>query len=329
MNEISAALLEHGTLLVGFNVLLQQLGLPVPSVPTMIVAGALAADGRMDGLVVFGISVAATVVADIVWYMAGKGYGYPVLRFLCRVSLSPDVCVRQTEGIFERWGFYSLVVGKFIPGFSTVAPPIAGALGMRFVAFLAATVASAALWVGAAMGFGVVFRREIDAALGWMARNAALAGAVVVGAVALYIAYKAWQRWRLARFVQAALITVDELATRMADANPPGLVDVGSKLAQAHRPVIPGAVRLDLDEIARNGVPFEVDREIVVYCACPNEASAKRAAQILVARGFASVRPLIGGIDGWLAAGHAAEHPSVVVAPPSRKESRKSATPVA
>lgn len=328
MNEIASALQQHGTLLVGLNVLLQQIGLPVPSVPTMIVAGALAAEGRMDFLAVFAISVAASVAADLAWYAAGRRYGYPVLRFLCRVSLSPDVCVRQSEGIFERWGFHSLVVGKFIPGFATVAPPIAGALGMRTRAFLAATVASAALWVGAAMVFGAVFRRQIDVALAWMARNAALAGAAIAAAVVLYVAYRAWHRWRLARFVASARITPGELAIRLEARNPPGVVDVGSKLAQAHRPAIPGAVRLDLDEIARSGVPFDLEREVVVYCACPNEVSAKRAAQILLARGFRNVRPLVGGIDAWIAAGGAVEQPVAVVAPPARGAARGRDGPV-
>src|SRR3954451_18558185 len=145
---------QYGVWIVGLNVFLQQLGLPIPAVPTMMVAGALAATGRMDGLAAFALCVFASLVADLVWFFAGRRFGYPVLRFLCRVSLSPDACVRQTEGIFERWGFYSVVLSKFVPGFSTVAPPIAGALKMPQGAFVVASLASAALWVGAAMGTG-------------------------------------------------------------------------------------------------------------------------------------------------------------------------------
>ncbi|MCK7582728.1 MAG: hypothetical protein MZV65_48990 [Chromatiales bacterium] len=122
MDAILEELLRHGVALVGLNVFLQQLGLPIPSVPTMMVAAALAVDGRISAAGVFAVAVAASVVADSLWFWAGRRYGYPVLRLLCRMSLSPDACVRQTEGIFERWGFYSLVVSKFVPGFSTVAP---------------------------------------------------------------------------------------------------------------------------------------------------------------------------------------------------------------
>src|SRR6478736_3715666 len=153
---------QYGVWFVGVNVLLQQLGLPIPAVPTMMVAGALAGAGKMSGAAAFVLSVAASLVADLAWFWAGRRFGYPVLRFLCRVSLSPDTCVRQTEGIFERWGFYSVVLSKFVPGFATVAPPIAGALRMRAGAFVVASIASAALWVGAAMSVGYLFAPQIE-----------------------------------------------------------------------------------------------------------------------------------------------------------------------
>lgn len=307
MDAVLAELVRYGVPLVGFNVLLQQLGLPIPSVPTMIVAGALAADGRISGAGVFGIAVAASVMADTLWFWAGRRFGYPVLRLLCRVSLSPDTCVRQTEGIFERWGFYSLVVSKFVPGFSTVAPPVAGALRMPIGRFLAAALASASLWVGAAVGAGIVFRHQIDLALDWMSRHGVAAAIALLALFTLYLVWKAVQRWRLARFVEGAKIGVDELVVRLADEHPPLLVDVGSRLAHRSRPHIPGAVLVDLDTIGSGAYPFPRDRGIVFYCACPNEESAKRAAQILIARGFIDVRPLIGGIDGWIAAGHPVE----------------------
>jgi membrane protein DedA with SNARE-associated domain/rhodanese-related sulfurtransferase len=307
MDEILAQLQAHGSLIVGFNVLLQQLGLPIPAVPTMMVAGALAAVGRIDGVGTYLLSVAASLVADLVWFWAGRKYGYSVLRFLCRVSLSPDTCVRQTEGIFERWGFYSVVLSKFVPGFATVAPPIAGALKMPIGAFLLASIASAGLWVGAAMGTGFLFARQIDIALVWMSDNAFLAGLAVGGLVVAYVALKAWQRWRLSRFVHAARISIDDLRNLLEQDPRPVIVDIGSKLAHQSRPHIPGAKLFDLDAVSRVD-DWPTDRDIVVYCACPNEESAKRAAQILLSKGFKRARPLVGGIDGWIAAGHPVEH---------------------
>jgi membrane protein DedA with SNARE-associated domain/rhodanese-related sulfurtransferase len=298
---------QYGVWIVGVNVLLQQLGLPIPAVPTMMVAGALASAGRMNGPGVYALSVAASLLADLVWFWAGRHYGYPVLRFLCRVSLSPDACVRQTEGIFERWGFYSVVLSKFVPGFSTVAPPIAGALRMSMPAFIVASVASAGLWVGAAMGVGYLFASQIDAVLAWMAANFGLAAMALGLVVAGYVAFKAWQRWRLARYVSAAAISIDELRDALGADPAPLVVDVGTRLGHQSRPHIPGAALLDLDTIARAD-DFPDDRDIVVYCACPNEASARRAAQILLGRGYTRARPLLGGLDAWVAAGHPVEH---------------------
>src|SRR6476659_2278899 len=176
MDSIASQLADYGVPLVGLNVLLQQLGLPIPAVPTMMLAGALAVAGCIDVTSAFVLSVVASLVADLLWFWAGRRYGYPVLRFLCRISLSPDTCVRQTEGIFERWGFFSVVVASLNTGFSTVAPPIAGALRMSIAAFAAASAASAALWVGAAMVVGVVFASQIEFVLAWIQSHLALGG---------------------------------------------------------------------------------------------------------------------------------------------------------
>ena len=308
MESILADLARLGVPLVGINVLLQQLGLPIPAVPTLMLAGALVADGRLSGGGVFAIAVAAVVFADTLWFWAGRHFGYPVLRLLCRVSLSPDSCVRQTEGIFERWGFYSVVASKFVPGFSIVAPPVAGALRMPVGKFLLAATLSAMLWAGAAIGAGALFRPQIEAILRWIGNHAGMAAMVAGALLAAYVFWKAVQRWRLARFVEGARIGIDQLRTELAGEAPPFVVDVGSRIAQESRPHIPGAVMLDLDSIA-SGYAFPPGRALVFYCACPNEESSRRAAQLAVARGFRNARPLVGGIDGWIAAGHAVDDP--------------------
>ena len=326
MNSIATQLADYGVPLVGLNVLLQQLGLPIPAVPTMMLAGALAVAGRIDFVAAFAISVAASLVADVLWFWAGRRYGYPVLRFLCRISLSPDTCVRETEGIFERWGFFSVVVSKFVPGFATVAPPIAGALRMRIGAFVATSTASAALWVGAAMIAGAVFARQIEMTLAWIEGHVALAAVTLATAVAVYVAVKAFQRWRMSRFIATATITVDELRDRIAADPRPFVIDVGSSLAHGARPHIPGATLLDLDAIARSD-DFPGDRDIVVYCACPNEESARRAAHLLLAKGYRRVRPLVGGFDAWFAAGHPVEHGATLnFTPPPRFSSGAQST---
>ena len=307
MDSIASQLAEYGVPLVGLNVFLQQLGLPIPAVPTMMLAGALAMAARIDLPSAFAVAIAASLVADMLWFWAGRRYGYPVLRFLCRVSLSPDTCVRQTEGIFERWGFFSVVVSKFVPGFSTVAPPIAGALKMPAGAFALASAASAALWAGAAMAAGALFARQIGVALDWMASHVPLAMVAIAALVVVYGLLKAWQRYRMTRLLAASMMSIDELRDRLAGDARPFVIDVGSSLAHDARPRIPGAVLLDLDTIAQAD-DFPDDRDIVLYCACPNEASARRGAQLLMQKGYRRVRPLAGGIEAWARAGYPVEH---------------------
>jgi membrane protein DedA with SNARE-associated domain/rhodanese-related sulfurtransferase len=307
MDSIATQLAQYGVPLIGMNVLLQQLGLPIPAVPTLMLAGALAVAGRIDFLQALAIAVAASLIADMLWYWAGRRYGYPVLRFLCRISLSPDTCVRQTEGIFERWGFFSVVISKFVPGFSTVAPPIAGALKMRASSFALASAASAVLWAGAAMAAGAIFARQIEIALDWMTSHLVLAIVAVAALVVVYALAKGLQRYRMARFLAASMISIDELRERLESGSRPFVIDVGSSLAHNARPHIPGAVLLDLDAIARAD-DFPDDRDIVLYCACPNEASARKGAQLLMQKGYRRVRPLSGGIDAWASAGYPVEH---------------------
>ena len=151
MNELTALVLEHGVGFVFLNVLLEQLGLPIPAVPTLVVAGALAADGKLPFGRLLAVALVATVAADTVWFLLGRRYGQKILKTLCHVSLSPDSCVRQTEGIFDRYGLASLLVAKFVPGFSTVAPPLAGAAGAPLPRFLLFTAGGTLLWAGCAL----------------------------------------------------------------------------------------------------------------------------------------------------------------------------------
>src|SRR5258706_6527101 len=159
---MSRLVAEYGLALVFANVLLEQLGLPIPAVPTLIVAGALAAEGELSPLAVFGFAFVACMMGDAVWFLAGRRYGRRVMTFLCRVSLSPDSCVRQTEFRFERWGRLTLVLSKFIPGLSTIAPPLAGAMRLGWPSFLLLNSLGVVIWAGVAIGAGMAFHAQIS-----------------------------------------------------------------------------------------------------------------------------------------------------------------------
>ena len=174
-------------------------------------------------------------------------------------------------------------------------------------AFALASAASAALWAGAAMAAGALFARQIGVALDWMTSHVPLAMVAIAALVVVYGLLKAWQRYRMTRLLAASMMSIDELRDRLAGEARPFVIDVGSSLAHDARPRIPGAVLLDLDTIAQAD-DFPDDRDIVLYCACPNEASARRGAQLLMQRGYRRVRPLAGGIEAWARAGYPVEH---------------------
>jgi membrane protein DedA with SNARE-associated domain/rhodanese-related sulfurtransferase len=297
---------QYGLTVVFINVFLEQLGVPLPAYPTMLVAGALA-DGEAGRLwMLLVISAAAALLADLAWYWAGRRYGRRIMATLCRISMSPDSCVRQTESVYLRFGPASLLVAKFIPGFASVASALAGALGTRRSTFLIADGGGAALWAGSAILLGTVFRTAIDdmlAVLEGLGKWSLLLAAL---ALASYIAAKWWERQRFLKSLRMAHISVEELYQLRQKGMTPVVVDVRSSLAQQGGR-IPGALTVpdhDIEAFVRDG---HDDGEVVVYCACPNEASAARVAKLLMQRGYHRVRPLAGGINAWIAAGYEIE----------------------
>jgi membrane protein DedA with SNARE-associated domain/rhodanese-related sulfurtransferase len=297
-----------GLSLIFLNVLLEQLGLPVPAIPTLVVAGALAANGKLPGSAVFALALAASLIGDSSWYLAGRAYGVRVMKLLCRISLTPDTCVSQTQASFERWGARALVVAKFIPGLSMIAPPLAGATRMSFGRFVVFSAAGAALWIGAALLAGVLLKTQIARLLPRLAGSGGTVVVILLVLLGAYIAFKWWERRRFYALLDMARINVDDLNKRMQGDPLPLIVDVRSTTSVGlERRRIPGALSVPVQEVERHVRSLPRDREIILYCNCPNEASAAQAAKLLIAQGFRQVRPLRGGLDAWIAAGYAVE----------------------
>ena len=297
---------EYGVLIVSINVLVDQIGIPIPAVPTLVVAGAIAAGGRMPLIPLFVWAVLACLAADAGWYWIGRRFGIRVLKVLCRISLEPDSCVSQTQTRFERWGVNSLMFAKFIPGLAIIAPPLAGAMRMGWPRFLGLSTVGAALWVGSALLAGMLFSNQIESLLIRLDDIGAVVGVALVAALAGYVGFKGWQRARFYRSLRMARIDVTALYDLVQAGAEPIIVDVRSNAARALEPGwIPGSRHLPLDDIAGHIKDLPRDRDIVLYCACPSEASAARVAKMLMKHGFTRVRPLQGGLDAWVAAGYA------------------------
>jgi len=310
MQLIITLIEQYGLWLVFANVLALQLGLPVPAYPTLIVVGALSARGDFTAAQAVMVAVAASLAADLAWYVAGARFGRRVLRIMCRLSLSPDSCVRQTEGIYDRWGAPSLMLAKFVPGFAAVATSMAGVMRTRLASFIAFDAVGAALWSGVAVALGWIFRGAVQEVIAVLEQAGRWGLALIAAAFALYVATKALQRYRLIRTLRMARISVEALYEMLANDERPLVVDVRSA-GSVSQGRIPGAVWIDshaFDESVRTlGLHERLADEVIVYCACPNEASAAAVAKRLMRAGFTRVRPLAGGIEAWAARGYAIE----------------------
>jgi membrane protein DedA with SNARE-associated domain/rhodanese-related sulfurtransferase len=322
MRELVALLLAHGALIIFVVTLAARVGAPVPASPLMVVAGSLVLAGQLSLLVALIASVAANVLGDGVWFLAGRRHGHRVMRRLCRISLSPDSCVRQSESLITRWGGSSLIAAKFVPGVSVVAAPMAGALGMSTPRFLAFELVAALSWTLAFMALGFVFSNQIQGIFDVMASTGSIATAVLVLALAALVAVRYWRRRRFLSELEIPRIGVDELHALIEQGRDPLVIDVRSDAStQVDAQRIPGAISVHLRDIHAKAAEIAPGREVVLYCNCPNEVSAARAAGVLAAQGLLRARPLAGGLDAWVASGRPTE--AVAVAAPAAATKRE------
>lgn len=293
-------LAEHKEAVLFWTVLFEQIGLPIPAIPLLVAAGALVGQGKMSLAAALLLPVAASLPADIFWFWLGRVRGGQVLGWLCRISLEPDSCVRKTENLFFLHGTRSLLVAKFVPGLSTVAPPMAGIFGMGLVKFLVYDVAGALIWAGLCVGLGHLFSDQLDRVVTGLADLGSRAVLLLLGALLVYVAYKFLQRRRFLWQLRMAKMSVDELKARLDAGEPLTVIDVRhARDVQADPDMIPGAIHMALEDIDGRYHEIPKDREIILYCACPNEVSSARTALKLKRNGIHQVRPLEGGIDAW------------------------------
>ena len=267
MKGLIKLIIRYGTPLVWLNVFLEQIGLPIPAVPTLVIAGALSREGKMSSTAILLGSVAASILADWIWFLLGRRLGFRVLKTLCRISLSPDSCVRDTEARFDRWGMPSLLFAKFVPGFSTIAPPLAGATQHSVIEFLLYDAAGAILWAGAAVAAGRAFHRAVDRLLAALENLGYWAVAVIACALMIVIVLKWWQRHQFMQKLRLARITPKELLALIEGKREPLIFDVRSASALRRDPRrIPQALIIPGDDIQQHVADIQRDRDIILYC---------------------------------------------------------------
>lgn len=291
----------YGVLIVFAIVLVEQGGLPIPAFPILVVSGALAVGGGISWVACLGVAVLACLIADYFWFSAGRFYGTRILRLLCKISLSPDSCVSQTEDKFARFGPKSLIVSKFIPGFNIIASPMSGALGVRTPRFLAFSISGSLLWSGTGLALGAWFHKSVDQLLMLMSTMGTTALLVIFGLLGLFVLFKYIERRRFLGSLEVERISMAEFASLIEQGHQPIIVDARSLTAQQLDAAIPGALAFTDGDAQGFMAGLDKDKHIVVYCSCPNDVTAAQVAKQFLANGFHRARPLQGGLDAWKA----------------------------
>ncbi len=268
VDDILQLLEQHGLAVIFVMVLGEQLGLPVPASPVLIAGGALAGASRFSSTAAILVASLASLIADFAWYKLGARRGPAILNLLCRISLEPDSCVSSAKTWFARLGARALLFAKYVPGFSTAAPPMAGVTGMPVWRFLLFDAAGSVVWSAGFVLTGVVFRRQLREAIDWVAHFGSIALAVAVALLAFYVALKFYQRRRFILSLRSARITPQELADQIATGQPLWIIDLRHEVELGKPPSgIAGAVWYSRSELDERHVEIPRDRDIILYCS--------------------------------------------------------------
>jgi membrane protein DedA with SNARE-associated domain len=267
MHSILEFILRHGYLVLLAWVFAEQAGVPVPSLPLLLAAGALAGAGKLNFAIALLVCLLAAVSADTIWYELGRRKGIKILQLLCKISLEPDSCVRRTEGLFEKQGARSLLFAKFLPGLNTVATPLAGIVNMRVRKFLLFDALGSLFWAGTFLGIGYLFSSQIER----IAERAEQLGrglfVLLLGALAAYILFKFTARQKFIRDLRIARISVDDLKRKIDEGEDLTIFDLRHSLDfEADPETIPGAFRMDSSELSEKRDTLPRDREVILYC---------------------------------------------------------------
>lgn len=290
----------YGYLLLFAWILVEQFGIPLPATPVLLAAGALSAEHQLSFPLALLAGVIASVSADSTWFLVGRKYGHHVLRILCKLSMEPAICVRKTQDSFGRRRAVTLMIAKFVPGLATLAPPVAGENGMAFGRFLFFDGIGATLWVGALLSLGRLFGDALKrdpSLLNWVGR---FSGALLVLGILGFFIARLVRRERFLKKLVNARLEPEELKRQLDAGEPVFIVDLRHPLELLPDPfVLPGALHFSPDALAARVHEIPRDRDIVLYCTCPSEATAAKTAMTLHKMGIERVRPLRGGFDEW------------------------------
>ena len=312
----TAILLTYGYVLIFGWVLLEQIGLPLPATPVLLAAGALSATEHMNFATALLAGVVACLVADVSWFLFGRRYGHVVLRLLCKFSLESTVCVRRTHDSFGKRGPYTLLFAKFVPGLSIIAPPVAGQTGMSLARFLLFDSGGSVIWVGALLLGGRLFGDILKKDPSVLDAIGHFGGVLLLLGILGFIASRIYRRQAYLKKFRTARLEPETLKQMLDSGEPVYIVDLRHPLELVPDPyTLPGAHHLSPDSLAARYSEIPLDRDVILYCTCPSEATAAKTAMTLHKLGVDRVRPLRGGFDEWKRLGFPLDaiEPAVIV----------------
>jgi membrane protein DedA with SNARE-associated domain len=268
MDSVWDFVLRHGYAFLFAAVFIEQIGAPVPALPVLVAMGALAGLGNYSVTLALLTALVAAILADWAWFELGRRRGSAVLNFLCRISLEPDSCVRSTRSVWDRWGGRTLLISKFVPGLSTVAPPLAGITGMPLGPFLISDAAGSLFWAGGGLGLGYLLRREAGPFLVWLQGIGGWFVVVLGAPLAVWLLWKYAQRRSFFRQLRIARIEPEDLHQRIASGESLVLVDLRSPAEVEETGLtLPGARLLNADEVAARATHLTGFGELIFFCS--------------------------------------------------------------
>jgi membrane protein DedA with SNARE-associated domain len=267
MKDLLEFLVQHGYAVLFVWVFVEQIGLPLPAVPMLLAAGVLSGTGQMNAAWALVCALAASVIADVVWFELGRHRGAKVLQFLCRISLEPDSCVRRTEDVFQKYGPRALVVAKFVPGLNVAAPPMSAVVRMRLWKFLIFDALGALLWAATFGALGYIFSHQLEDVASYVGRVGTGLVWLLVVAVCAYIYRRFRQRKAFLKELEIARISPEELKSMLDRGDDVFIVDLRHPLDFLPQPyTIGNALRLLPAELDSRHEEIPRDRDIVLYC---------------------------------------------------------------
>jgi membrane protein DedA with SNARE-associated domain/rhodanese-related sulfurtransferase len=305
VNVIVQLLVKHGYAVLFVSVFARQMWLPVPAILFLIAAGALADSGRMTLAVALGLAIIACLLADMMWYEAGRRWGNQILHFIYGLALDPDAASRRSKETFVRHGARTLMLAKFVVGLDAATPPLAGLSGTSRTRFIAFDAIGAALWSGVYAGLGYILGKDLDRAAAYAAGLGMVWVIFVFAALAIFVSRRLVRWHRFVHEFRMVRITPEELKKKLDAGEQVMIVDLhGRRDGPRGHQGIPGAVCIDPHRLGQHDNPKERtpiprDQEVVLYCTTLHELTSARAALELRRRGFERVRPLAGGLQAW------------------------------